>query len=519
MTLATTQKLTLRTFYANKWTKADRKLFAKTFFDFIDIASTATGRATFYNTQAEQRKMILDAHEIMFLFDRGIYSLSLTLPGMTDYSRQLGLILLLKYPRLTGEVLTDTQEKQVIHHLMNKLPIQRRLKLFESLVTFRINNARTRKLILRSILNSSKLEWWAVKYRRKIATALEHAWGKRQTSIIRSILAKDHVWRSTKETSILKKYINKHITTSGDWSKRMECISFILGNQSDFKQPLLKSYVAARTDLKAGSRLPFEVLEGIRSRFHPDVSSEETLKLTKKTLTTGQRMNLQRKAEKSNTEVAFDPTKYDAVRLYIYAYEMGITEAIKTALHQKAIQAAKELPIRFEKIAILVDNSLSMTGHDTQAMRPMAIACATRDVLQAAADVAHIQYTSPTTATSLLTTPIGGTSLAEGLVALLETQPEAIFVLTDGYENSPAGRFNEVMHLVRKMGIETPVFQLNPVTASEAEGSRRLSDLVQVMPIQKMEALNIGLLKAIFEVDLEKGFSILLSKARDLIGG
>ena len=58
------------------------------------------------------------------------------------------------------------------------MPAQRLLKLF---LIFRgdkggkrVNNARTRKLILRSILDNPKLDFWAVKYRRKVAMCLAH---------------------------------------------------------------------------------------------------------------------------------------------------------------------------------------------------------------------------------------------------------------------------------------------------------------------------------------------------------
>ena len=49
-----------------------------------------------------------------------------------------------------------------------------------------------------------------------------------------------------------------------------------------------------------------------------------------------------------------------------------------------------------------------------------------------------------------------------------------VFVLTDGYENAPAGRFAEVVRAVRQMGVETPIHQFSPVFAAEARGIRSL---------------------------------------------
>ena len=115
-------------------------------------------------------------------------------------------------------------------------------------------------------------------------------------------------------------------------------------------------------------------MEGLRSRFHKDRSSAEVIQLTKSQLTTGQKIAVQRKAERLGVEVAFDPAKYDAVRLYVYAFEMGMTDAIRQALREKAEATAAKLPVQFERVGVLIDTSQSMIGHDTQAHRPIATA-------------------------------------------------------------------------------------------------------------------------------------------------
>ena len=76
--------------------------------------------------------------------------------------------------------------------------------------------------------------------------------------------------------------------------------------------------------------------------------------------------------------------------------------------------------------------------------------------------------------------PAGDTSLAAGLVALLKREPDVVFVLTDGYENAPAGRFAEVIRSVRRMGVETPIHQFSPVFAAEARGIRSLCERCRV---------------------------------------
>lgn len=175
----------------------------ETFSSFLDIAGTTTGRATFYNTKDEQASAALEIHTKLFSIDRGIYGLTLLLPGVTDYARQMGLSVLLDQPYKDPSVLTSEQEGKLISYLIRQLPPQRMLKMFGEFRKKRINNARTRKLILRSILNSNRLEFWSVKYRSKMRNAIEHAWGKRMTGIIRSILNKPSKEHNAKERSIL----------------------------------------------------------------------------------------------------------------------------------------------------------------------------------------------------------------------------------------------------------------------------------------------------------------------------
>ena len=63
----------------------------------------------------------------------------------------------------------------------------------------------------------------------------------------------------------------------------------------------------------------------------------------------------------------------------------------------------------------------------------------------------------------------GDTSMSIELVRLLKDEPEVVFVLTDGYENAPAGRFSQTLAAIAEMGIDTPVIQMSPVLASESK--------------------------------------------------
>jgi hypothetical protein len=494
---------------------------------FLDAATTSFGRATHDNTREEQQRAELLAHDALLFLDRDLYALLLAMPGVTDRARQVGLKNLLGTPRVDGpRRLAVDLERRVLAHLAGELPPQRLIKLFEALRfgapeegIRKANNARTRKLVLRTLFASERLELWAVKYRNKLAAALTHVWGARKASVLRAILRKADGERTVKERGILASEIDRFAPLGRE--RVHECVGFVLGNRDRLTLPLLVAFEAAKKDLAAGAKLPIEVLEGIRSVYFPGTPKEEVLRLAAPNLTREQRLSVQKRAAEANVDVLMDPADYDAVRLYIYAFEMGMTVEIARALLQKARDAAKSFPVRHGTIGVLVDASASMGGSGTQKLRPMATALALRDMLQytAAARVAYAGGQA-SLADGMLVRPLGSTCLADALVDLLAGAPDAVFVISDGYENRPAGRFAEVVSAVRSIGVTTPIYHLNPVFAAESRGVRELaSGLVPTLPASRPESLGLALLRGMLTADPVRGIDALVRLTLPLIAG
>jgi hypothetical protein len=190
--------------------------------------------------------------------------------------------------------------------LVENLPANRALNLLNDLRTNRVNNSRTKKrLILTFLLNHPRLEWWAVKYRKKVRKALEHAWGKQATGAIRATINHAH---APQDCRALRDRIEKYLAKQTDRQTIYECVSFVLGCDEDYTSPLFQAFKAAKTDLSHGAILPLEVLEGIRSTYHKSVSQKKILELTKGTsMTEKQKALVQRKAKKENVVVDFSP--------------------------------------------------------------------------------------------------------------------------------------------------------------------------------------------------------------------
>lgn len=494
---------------------------------FLDAATTSFGRATHYNSREEQKRAELVVHGDLFVLCRDIYLTLLLLPGVTDRARQIGVGSLLSNPRpVTADTFLDARlERDVLVHLVGQVSPPRMFKLFDALrgrggefgVT-KANNARTRKIVLSSLLGSKRLDLWAVKYRSKMVRILSHTWGQKRASIIGSIAQKDRrVWTG-KEKSIMQEHVYRFCSVNRR-KHVVECLAFLAGKREGLTIRLLKAFVDARVDLKAGEKLPTEVLEGIRSTYHPGIKAEDIIRVKAEsgTMTTHERRVVQKRAKSAGVEVKMDPLRYDSVELYIHAFENGADEEILNALDAKAKAAAASLPLSYRKIGVIVDSSASMAGSKTQYLRPLAATLALRDMLKESADTSEIVYCGGVLGyDDRIVRPRGDTSLAEGLLHTLGCEPEAVYVLSDGYENAPAGRFQDVLVAARGIGIQTPVYHMNPVFAAEGGSVRQLCDGVEgasTMPVRSPAALATTMLRGLLETDPEAGINVLLRSA------
>lgn len=486
---------------------------------FLDVATAAGGRATFYNTTAEQLAVEASAHTGMLKLDRGVYAAVLAGPGVTDRARQVGARLLLDRPwtAAAATLFDEPAETMLLGRMAAALPVPRRLKLFGDLASGRVNNARARKLILRQILGEERLEWWCVRYRTKLETALAHAWGQRTVGILRGVLGKPTATRTAVETALLARLVDRW-APGRDPATVHECVGFALGVEDGLRLPLLVAYHQAKANLPAGARLPYETLEGIRSTFHRGSSwtSADVLELTAGQLTGSQRLQLDRRAAELGVDVALDlgDAGYDATRLYLYALARGLTAEVAEALQARAARTGARLPLGARHVGLVLDGSASMAGGATQPLRPLAVMLALRDAVAAACEQVTEIWCGGHPDDGGLVRPAGATALAGGLLAALAAAPDLIVLVTDGYENAPAGRTAEVLAAARRLGIGTPVVQLSPVVAAEASGVRGVAEQVPVLPVHRPEALELAWVRLLLDVDPVAAARALVRLAR-----
>jgi hypothetical protein len=494
---------------------------------FIDAATTASNRETFHNTKQEVNDALGVVHDAVFMLDRGVYAALLKLPGLMDYSRQIGVLRLLDDPRSQDEnsILHLGEETDVIQSIVDMLPKHRQLNLFLMLAQKNVNNARTKKLILRTVLGWDNLPWAAVKYRRKIRQALTHAWGLRLTSIIKAVLGSDK-W-DNKSMDIAINNIHEYCA-DGLSTITGEVISFILGGKTHRGKPffsdILRAYQDAPTNYTALDRLPPEIAQDFRARYHKNHSVADVMERTKDKLTAKQRVRVQAQAKELGVKVEVKASQTSLVDLFVLAYQNGLTPETLALIEEK-YSSYKSGGLPYNNVGVIVDYSASVEGTSHQKWRPVATLAAISFYLDEVIEETDYRMVGGAWKSGLAM-PSGETDIASSLVDVLVNYEsrgvvcDAIFVLTDGYENAPAGRFAEVVAQLREMGNQTPIYQVTPTFAAESYGTRQLSPLAPVIPLgSQVEALPALISKRMIETDFDRGFAILLEQAGIQLGG
>jgi len=206
---------------------------------FVSVATLATGRGSFYETKEDLMMAEKAVHETVHKLNRGLYTLILGVPGVSDRAKSLGIIRLLKNPhKRNASFLSLQQETLAIEELKNQLATHRQHKLMAAIADERITNKRSQKLILRHWF-SDNMPWSVLKYRDLAERSLRHAMrakvGKNtvryHADVVASILAKKLKWEKLthKEIDIVNNYLNRFLVFEPTEAQIEATIRFFLG--------------------------------------------------------------------------------------------------------------------------------------------------------------------------------------------------------------------------------------------------------------------------------------------------
>lgn len=498
--------------------------------DGLTIASGAKSSSTYYHKKDEQMKAIQTQIKGMYKLSKELPLIIASQKGATG--RFVSEVLLNEFKEtLKGGAcnivnpidwydngLSDKAVLTALNNLgENGLPYV--LRLFIDLKNARVNNERTRKIILGFIWGQNNLEFYAMKYRNKIAEILRHVYGQKKTSILLSIAMKQTMnsnllFENEKEVNIANDLVLKYF--NGDSIKAFKLLLFLFKkdlNISFSEFTLLSEYQKAKIDITGIKTVPEEVLLGlISSSKHPQyhnmwatkLQREATKALIRKNVEVTS-VNQQVRQTKSTAKLGVEKTvnlekATDFLALYKTGYETRFTPELNIAI-DKLAEKKKIDGFFYQNIGIIVDNSNSMKGHKAESKNtPRAIADFTARVLSKSANSCLIEGTDGET-----------TDLASSFIGLLKSENpakvfNAIFILTDGYENAYDGLTNEVISIWKaESGRDIPIFQISPITSAEMGANvRKLGSGVVTMAINNPAALLPQINARLLEIDTKR---------------
>jgi hypothetical protein len=501
--------------------------------DGLTIAAGAKSSATYYHSKDEQMKAIQTQIKSLYKLSKELPLIIANQKGATG--RYISEVLLNEFKQtLKGGAcnivnpidwydngLCDKAILSALNNLgENGLPYV--LRLFVDLKDNKTNNERARKIMLGFIWGQENLEFYAMKYRNKIAKILKHVYGVKKTSILLSIAQKQIYMQGAdliatqKETNVVNKCILKYF--NGDLTRAFKLLLFLFKkdngvnyNASEF--PLLAEYQKAKVDITGIKTVPEEVLLGLISSVkHPqyhsmwvtDIQKEATKALIRKNVEVTS-VNQQVRQTKSTAKLGVEKTvnlekATDFLALYKTGYENIFTDELKLAIAKLALKKKIE-GFFYQSIGIIIDDSISMTGHEAESKNtPRAIADFTAKVLMASVENATLVRTKDVV-----------TDLASSFIELLKSENtakpyDAIFILTDGYENAYDGMTNEVISIWKaETGRNIPMFQISPITSAEMGANvRQLGTGVVTMAINNPIALMPQINARLLEIDTKR---------------
>ncbi len=415
--------------------------------EFISSCFSATGQGEFYNTPDEQREAIFAVHKPMMAKYREFYAL-LLVSSINDFNKQVIIYNLLK----SGKGINGNQkwtENELVYQCLNSMTPPRAYRTLAMLARMRVNNSRTRWLVEKFLGSRRDIAFDAVKYRNLIKRILEHT----------------------------------HIHTDS------EVFDFMFGKVRSYSNKLLRTYQEAKSDPEKLYELPYTVAEGFAS-LH-GIPRDEFLSKIQGQMTRGERNRLQESGKKAGVQIAVDWRKFDLVKLFKYLRVIDeLPGDIDQIIQRTAGRIVLPEYIQNGKVALVLDNSLSASGSQEKKNHPIAVGEALSAVFRTkCSDYIEVLVNGERRGALC---PVGGsTALGIAVLNAIKLKPTHLVIVSDGYENAPAGLTAQVLRAYRKINDDLKVYHFNPVFAAESESVRSLGDGIPSMGLRDVNKLSL----------------------------
>jgi len=454
-------------------------------------------KGAFYEDADEQFNRVFQMWSDLFNYDRTMFCLT-TLLGGTGFSKGAMTHMLLgnpigqtNLPALDG--LAFDYESKVMLYNLSKERTPRALKNLLMLTGSegfnRVNNSRTRKLILEFIFNrdSSELDALAINYKGKLKQLIRHALGKQDLfKILNGDLKLFTKWIARYNEKAYPVFMHLF-----DKEPHREGLSTYY--------PKIDRYWALRQAAQTGNVVEFRKLMkgmpqrtvmGFRNTYKVPVEISEIYETAK--TSDRERIQMESAAKRSGAKTfTVNYKKQELYDLWKAFYHKLLTgnpdnmDAIEEAIVEKSEGSNR---IDIGECVVIIDASKSMEGSEQRPLHPFLTSLCLVATLDNVKDVFYVGgkvVEAPTKSKAQVLVPHNATGLWRGLVDAVMTGVKNIVVISDGYENEVKGMFEHTYNHFKSEGHDFNLLHLNPVFAADAKKgtARKLAADVEPMPL------------------------------------
>lgn len=490
-------------------------------------------KGQFYEETNEQFQAVMQMWMNLFNHDRVLFGLTTILNG-TGYSKgRMNHILLSNPQNVTGRELVpdglsfDYENKAILYNLSNERTpraLKNLLMLAGGENQKRVNNSRTRKIILEYIFNreTKSLDGLAVNYKGKLKRLVRHALGKQD---LHKILNGDLV--------LFRKFIARY-------NRHAAPVLLHLFDKKDFSMhktkayfPKIEKYHALKDAAIAGDvdefkkhmkGMPDSTVMGFRNSYKIPIDKADVYQKAKMS----DRKALQSEAavKRTGAKVKVNYKNQDIYDLWkafyfkVFNDDSENIDKISDAIDHQNLKLSK---IDLGETAVIIDASKSMFGSDTRPLHPFLTSLSLLSVIDNIKEIIYVGgkwFDAPNSAMKVVV-PSGSTDLWRGLVDAVLTGAETIVLISDGYENTVKGMFGTVYKHFKESGYEFKMIHLNPVFSADAKvgTARALTEDTKPLPVSNYKFLESEIIfnRMIENRDLVR--NLLINKFQTLIEG
>lgn len=393
------------------------------------------------------------AHRAAYQQNPELYALLALAESVQDAERDRVLFQLLRASRRGFSKQVRRTLDRVVNILLAILHPDRVLTVFLALRRVRANHKHTSRAILKYILNHPHSEDMAIARRPAIVDCLEHAMGKNVARACAKMLGNPAVADETYLRSNLLKYAR-----DAEWVK--EIVSVL------YKQ-----------ETRQTSNGQYQLVHA------------KYLK------------QLYDRPERPKTITATN--RGDISATLVHLYRGGTSAELQQALEPYVAEAAGNLPRFSGRLALILDASASTRGYGEREYCCIAQSVALQRVLEKCCAELRV---FPVGGSGELPMPEGHTDLAGALLDALESEPDLVAIVSDGYENVYPGDLARVIATLPQIGINAPVIFCHSKFTNQDDLSLRRS------------ADNLPQLEFWHQDDFEELLMLLFSAAKDGAG-